>query len=154
MQKPTVYIESTVVSYFTARENMDIIASAHQEITIEWWKKALPKLHPYISQFVIDEIEKGDSDAAIRRISAIKDFEILEVTPQIVTLANTYFSALDIPEKARTDSFHIALAVFHGLDYFVTWNCTHIAAGRVRLIIDKINNDFGTFHPLYVLQKN
>lgn len=31
-----------------------------------------------------------------------------------------------IPAKAATDAFHIAMATVHGMDFLLTWNCTHI----------------------------
>lgn len=32
-----VYIETTVVSYLTARPSRDLIVAAHQQITHDWW---------------------------------------------------------------------------------------------------------------------
>jgi predicted nucleic acid-binding protein len=148
MKKPTVYIESTVISYYTARRSRDIIVAAHQEITLVWWENVLPQLHPFISQIVFDEIERGDKSAADRRLKKVKDFDILEVKQEIVILADEYYKVLDIPQKARNDSFHLAIAVYHGLDYLVTWNCTHIAAGRVRSIIESLNHEKGYMTPV------
>ncbi len=44
--KPSVYVESTVISYYTARPSRDLIVAAHQQITAEWWEQALPQLTP------------------------------------------------------------------------------------------------------------
>lgn len=66
----------------------------------------------------------------------------------VVDLGSKYFSALPIPEKARTDAYHLATAVYHGMDYLVTWNCTHIAAGRVIAVVDQINADLGYATPV------
>jgi hypothetical protein len=41
--KKTVYLETTVVSYYTARPSRDVIVLAHQEITWEWWPAAINK---------------------------------------------------------------------------------------------------------------
>lgn len=38
--KETIYVETTVVSYYTSKPSRDIIVLAHQEITREWWAKA------------------------------------------------------------------------------------------------------------------
>jgi hypothetical protein len=32
-----VYIETTFVSYLTARPNRDVVIAGHQQITHEWW---------------------------------------------------------------------------------------------------------------------
>ena len=37
--KPRVYIETSVVSYLTARSNRDLIVAAHQQITTELWAR-------------------------------------------------------------------------------------------------------------------
>ncbi len=144
----TVYIESTVVSYYVARRTRDLVAAAHQEITSEWWEKALPSLEPYVSQIVFDEVSRGDVEAAQRRLDAIQGFQVLEMTPQIAILADLYFNALEIPDKARNDSYHLALAAYHGMDYLVSWNCTHITAGRVRAIVEALNDEKGYQTPV------
>jgi predicted nucleic acid-binding protein len=148
MAKPTVYIESTIISYYTALRTRDLIIAAHQEITLEWWGSVLPGLDPYISQIVLDEVSRGDMDAAQRRLAAVRDFEVLEMTPHIASLADMYFDALDIPEKARNDSLHLAIAVCHGMDYLVSWNCTHISAGRVRNVVGRIDDEEGFQTPI------
>ncbi len=145
---PTVYIESTVISYYTGRPNRDLIVAAHQELTREWWENILPKCSPFISQFVLDEISRGNQEAVNKRIKAVERIPLLEVVPPIVNLGIEYFNAIGIPDKARTDAFHIAIAVHHGLDYLVTWNCTHIAGGRVRGIVEKINDKHGFVTPI------
>jgi len=139
----TVYVETTVISYYAARRTRDLIAAAHQEITLEWWEKALPLFEPYVSQIVFDEISRGDTEAVQSRLAAVRTFGVLEMTPAVAALADAYFMALEIPDKARNDSYHLALAVYHGMDYLVSWNCTHITAGRVRTIVETINDERG-----------
>ncbi len=56
-------------------------------------------------------------------------------------------SRLKLPAKARPDSYHLALATCHGMDYLVTWNCAHIANARIKRILEEINNERGIRTP-------
>ena len=38
--KPTVYIETSVVSYLTAWPSRDVVVAAYQQITRDWWRNA------------------------------------------------------------------------------------------------------------------
>ncbi len=38
--KPTVYVETSVVSYLMARPSRDLVIAANQAITREWWASA------------------------------------------------------------------------------------------------------------------
>ena len=144
----TVYVESTVISYRAARPSRDLVAAAHQQITVEWWDTILPFLSPFVSQFVLEEISRGDPEAVKRRRQLIRDLPMLDMSPPIADLAAEYFAAIRLPESARVDALHMALAVHHNLDYLVTWNCTHIAGARVRAVVHEINDAHGIATPV------
>ncbi len=91
-----------------------------------------PQVDCFVSPFVIDEAARGDSTFAQKRLDEINDLMILEVHEQIEDLARHYFAALQIPEKAKIDAFHLAVAAWHKMDYVLSWNCKHIASGRVQ----------------------
>jgi predicted nucleic acid-binding protein len=146
--KPTVYIETTVISYLTAKPSRDLLIAAHQQVTHEWWEKALSHLEVFVSSIVLEEILKGDEQAAKLRFERVSSFPLLEVLPEVRDLAESYFSAIEIPEKARGDSYHLALATWHGMDFMVSWNCTHIVSGRVKRIVEEINATYGIRTPI------
>ena len=52
----------------------------------------------------------------------------MEVNDEVQSLAEKYFEAIDLPDKARIDAFHLAIAVWHRTDYLLSWNCKHIAS--------------------------
>ena len=58
--KPRVYIETSVISYYTARPSRDLIVAGHQQITEDWWTRRLPLLDPHVSTIVLEEISQGD----------------------------------------------------------------------------------------------
>ena len=63
--KPTVYLESSVISYFANEMSSNLKVAAEQKITKEWWVKIRPSVEVFISAFVVDEVSKGrPSDVA------------------------------------------------------------------------------------------
>jgi hypothetical protein len=147
MEKKKIYLESSVISYYANRRSHNFIVAAYQEITQEWWGNELPKYNAFISQFVIDEIERGDTNQAENRMKAIANFPLVELTDQVLELAERYLSKLSIPRKSRIDAFHIAASVVNGMDFIVSWNFHHIANVFVKEKIRKINDNLGIFTP-------
>ncbi|HVS81202.1 MAG TPA: hypothetical protein VHE60_05675 [Pyrinomonadaceae bacterium] len=75
--KPSVYIETTIISYLTAKPSRDLIVAAHQQITFEWWASVRQEVECFVSPFVIDEVARGDDEYARKRLEAIADFSVL-----------------------------------------------------------------------------
>ncbi len=73
--KKLVYIETSVISFLTAKPSEDLIVAAYQNITIDWWNNELNKHQCFISDFVIEEISRGDSIASQKRINAVSNFK-------------------------------------------------------------------------------
>ena len=146
--KATVYIESTIVSYLAAKPSRDLIVAAHQQLTTEWWDLVRPQVDSFVSPFVIQEVSAGAEEAANKRIEHIKNIPVLELNQEIQKLAQSYFDSLDIPEKARLDASHLAVAVWHEIDYILSWNCKHIVSGRVKKMLEKINSQLDIRTPV------
>ncbi|MFV1977645.1 MAG: type II toxin-antitoxin system VapC family toxin [Candidatus Scalindua sp.] len=137
--KKKVYIETSVISYYNSRLSRDIITASHQQITQEWWDRQLRLYEIFISEVVFEEISKGDPLVAKRRIDSVKGFSFLEITPETINLSREYYEALMLPDKARLDAVHMALAVYHGMDFLLSWNFLHIVGAKPRAIIEQIN---------------
>ncbi len=146
--KESIYLETTVVSYFTAKISRDIIVLAHQEITQEWWPQAVERFEVFISEIVVEEARLGDIEAEKKRLEVLKNFPHLELTKKVEKMAQVYMEQLEIPEKSTRDAIHIAVAFVHNIDYLVTWNCAHIANAEVIKKLMKINNSFGIHTPI------
>ena len=145
---PTVYIETSIVSYLMARPSRDLIVAGHQQITNEWWHSVRPQVDCFISAFVLEEASRGDEEASQKRMTALTEIAMLEVNDKIRDLAEAYFQAIDMPDKARIDAFHLAIAVWHGMDYLLSWNCKHVASARVRKILAEINEGLSIHTPI------
>ncbi len=146
--KPTVYIETSIPSYLTARPSNDIRATANQNTTIEWWETRKPQFEVFISEFVVTEASRGNPDAAVRRMVAIEGIPELEATEEARTLGKALISEGALPEQAEIDAFHIAVAAVNGIEFFLTWNCTHIANAVIRPQIEIICRDYGYEPPI------
>ncbi|MCL1947107.1 MAG: type II toxin-antitoxin system VapC family toxin [Chitinivibrionia bacterium] len=135
MKKKSVYIETTIPSYATATPSNDSVKLLRQVITRNFWENERHKYDLYISQYVVEECEKGDKDAAKRRIDLIKGIPQLQVTPEVVKLAEEYFEYLSIPQKAKTDCFHLAVCVMNEIDFLTSWNMTHLGTPTYSKIV-------------------
>lgn len=79
--KPRIFIETTVVSYLTARPTRDLIALARQEMTRAWWNRRSALSECVISQLVLDEAAAGDAFAARQRLAAVLAYPLLAGGP-------------------------------------------------------------------------
>jgi hypothetical protein len=129
--KPTVYIETTVVSYLTARPTKDIVRLSHEIITREWWTHVRPNFDLYTSVFTTNEASEGDPGAAAERLRALQDVSLLPTTTDVVMLAKQLERALSLPPRARIDAAHVAIAAVNGIAFLLTWNCRHLANGSL-----------------------
>ena len=148
MEKPAIYIETSVVSYLVARPNRDLIVAAHQQLTVEWWRTQGPNYDLFTSQIVIEEARVGDPDTAEKRLAAIENLPLLEVNEEVVRLAQDLITSHAVPEKAARDGLHIAVACVGGVDYLLTWNCKHIANAKTRSLIEKTCRSAGFATPI------
>lgn len=124
----TVYIETSIIGYLTARSTGDVIFQARQKLTRRWWNDRRASYELFVSQFVINEAAAGDSSAAQERLAVLDSIPLLDASHREVdSLADLLIARHLLPEKARADAQHIAVATVFGVDYLLTWNCRHIA---------------------------
>jgi hypothetical protein len=133
--KQRVYLETTIVSYLTARPSRDLIMAAHQEVTRQWWDGRRHDFEIYVSQLVADEAGRGDQEAANLRLATLSGVTRLQVTDQALALARELVQAQALPQEALEDALHIALTAVHGMDLLLTWNCKHIANAEMAPVI-------------------
>jgi hypothetical protein len=137
--KRKVYLETSVISYLTARPSKTIIGAAHQQITSAWWEKR-NDYELFVSEPVLRECSAGDPNAAQRRLEIVKNIPLLVATEEAYQLADALLKKRIIPAKAAEDGLHIAIATIHAVDYLLTWNCKHIANPELqRKIMDYLD---------------
>ena len=141
--KPRVYLETTIPSYLTAWPSRDLVRAAHQQITRDWWDRRRAEFELHISQVVLRECQAGDATAAAERLKILQDLPLLEQTEEATRLAQALVDRVPLPERAAVDALHVAIAVVHGVDYLLTWNCTHIANATLRDPIESVCRENG-----------
>ena len=80
--KPTVYVETSVVSYLTARPLSDPIVAGQMAATREWWADAPAQFDLYTSALVIAEAAAGDAKAAAERLTALATLPQVPLTDE------------------------------------------------------------------------
>jgi predicted nucleic acid-binding protein len=138
-----LYLETSVVSYLTARPSMNIITAAHQLITTRWWSQRRADFELVLSELVLEEAARGDADAAAKRLEALEGIPVLGVTSDVSDLAWSIVRDQLLPEKAFPDALHIAVASVHAVDYLLTWNCSHIANAELLPRVTKLVEETG-----------
>lgn len=146
--KPRVYLETTIPSYLTAWPSRDLVRAAHQQTTCEWWDQCRGAFELFISQLVLRECQAGDPDEAAQRLEVLRDLPLLELTEEATALAQALREQVPLPERAAADALHIATAVVNGMDYLLTWNCTHIANAVLRSRIEAVCREQGFESPV------
>ena len=78
---PAAYIETSVVSYLTARPSRDVVVAAYQEVTREWWRDAAVRFRLVASELVLAEAGAGDPGAARDRLKVLEGIALLDASP-------------------------------------------------------------------------
>ena len=145
---PAMYVETSVVSYLVARPSNDVRVAAAQVATIDWWESRRPAFDVYASELVNAEASRGDPAAANRRLESIADLPMLDLNEQARELARALLREGAVPSSGEVDAYHIAVAAVHGMEYLLTWNCTHIANAARRPAIEAVCRRHGCEPPI------
>jgi len=144
----SVYIESSVISYFTAKPSRDVVVSARQAITECWWHDHKPKYEIFVSGLVVQEISKGDEKAAQTRLKAIEGIPMLGTSEEALNLAEDLITQGAIPLNSEEDALHIGIAAAAGIDFLLTWNFKHINNAHTKALISSVIEMHGFLSPV------
>src|SRR5881396_2955864 len=114
---PTVYVETTVISYLTAWPSRDVVRLGQQHQTREWWKTRRDRFNVLCSELVEQEASAGDPTAAEERLKVIRTLALLAITPAAQALAADLIAKLHLPTRAYADALHVGIAATNGIDY-------------------------------------
>ncbi len=147
--KKRVYVESSVISYLTARPPRDIVRLARHRITAEWWERR-ERWELCVSPTVLDEVAMGDPEAADRRMDVAKTMVELPASARARELADLLIAREAVPIVAASDAIHLAMAAFYDIPYLATWNQRHLDNLSLRFRIEDIIKSQGLSPALVV----
>lgn len=124
--KPRVYVETSVISYMTARPSSNILLLARQQFTREFWEMRDVDFVAWVSDLVLDEASAGDPMAAAARLSACAGLAMLDINPAVQAFAKELIRSSAVPATEPEDALHLALATIHKMDYIASWNFAHL----------------------------
>jgi|SRR5688572_3930922 len=146
--KPTVYIETTVVSQLTMRPRRDPKVAGQIDDTRRWWSEMRPHFDVFTSEVVRAEAARGDAIAAQARLEAIADVPLVPIGDAVTQIAEAMIARQALPPKAHVDATHIAIAATNGMHYLLTWNCKHLPNATMRARIEEVCRDHGYEPPI------
>jgi len=141
--KKTVYVETSVASYYTGRPSRDLVIAGRQEATRDLWPRLTSEFETYISALVHAEAGRGDAGQAEKRLQAIARFPMLDIDEEARVLAETIIAGKAIPEEYPEDALHVAVAAVNGIQVLVTWNFTHLNNPFTRMMVRQVVQNAG-----------
>ena len=145
---PTLYVETSIVSYLRSRPSGQIVAAARQLLTQRWWAAERSNYELVTSQYVLDEAADGDPALAQRRLELLAGVPLLSIDEAILDVADEILRKAILPPSASVDALHIAMVAHHHVDYLLTWNCTHIANARILPKVFHVLDQAGLARPI------
>ena len=123
----SIFIETTIPSYYVSRPSQNLLQFARQELTREWWDARRHEFDLFTSQLVLDEASEGEPAKATERLELLAGLELLDLNEEVEALAAKLVGSGILPATAIRDASHLAAAGVHGMNFLLTWNCKHIA---------------------------
>jgi hypothetical protein len=148
MDKPTVYIETSIVSYLAARPSRDPVTARNQRLTHEWWNRRRHRYALYTSALTRLEAAGGDPIMSHQRLAMLAGIPAVASPSAAADLARVLRKGIPLPEQASADAEHIALAAVNGMAYLLTWDRKHIANPRLKGRVEAILRFWGYASPL------
>ena len=144
--KPTVYIETTIPSfYYETRKDPE--SQARKSWTEEWWKYHRTRYECFTSLATINELRRGLHPKRQAKVEMVGNLPRLEISDAVQEIVEIYIANTLMPSDQLGDALHLALASYYKIDFLLTWNCVHLANANKQLHIRRINERLRLFTP-------
>src|SRR5688572_26969231 len=117
MDRPTVYIETSIVSYLAAHPSRHPVTARNQQLTHAWWNTRRHDYALFTSQLTWVEAARGDPTMVQQRLALLATIPACAWPRSTMELARMLRAGVPFPEQARADAQHIAVAAMNGFTY-------------------------------------
>jgi hypothetical protein len=145
---PTLYIETSIISYLRQRPSTQVVMAARQLLTHQWWNEERDNYELVTSQYVLDEASAGDPALTAERLQSLDGIPLLPLEPEVAVIAQEIMSRAILPAKASIDALHIAIVAHHRIQFLLMWNCKHIANAKILPRIREVLTELGIPIPI------
>lgn len=124
MRKLKVYLDTSVISYLDQKDAPERMRETHKL----WNDFIKGKYEVCLSQLTLDEVGKCEEPKRNTLYDYISDIDYtkLEITTEVLELAQKIIDMGILKTKSFDDCQHIATAVVHDCDCIISWNFKHI----------------------------
>ncbi len=132
MRPVALYLDSSVFGgYFDVE---------FEEATRQLWREMSQGRFVFVSSVLVDE-EISAAPQRVRDLLAetFDQSTILQITPEVETLAAAYMAQKIVPARFADDAMHVALAVVNGLTLLVSWNFKHLVNYQRETAFNAVN---------------
>ena len=126
-----IYLETSFISLLVANPSRDLVTAANQQSTRDWWRLRRGEFLCVVSSEVVREASQGDPQEARKRLEAMSELSVLQLTAEAERLTRALLATGTLPPRAQTDAAHLAIAAAGKADYLLTWNCRHLANAQM-----------------------
>jgi len=116
---PSIFIETTIPSYYVSRPSRNLLQLARQELTKQWWDGPRSKFVCFTSQLVLDEAGAGEPVKAAERLHLLSGLQLLDLNDEVDALARELIGSGTLPATAIRDASHLAAAGAYGMDFLL-----------------------------------
>ena len=131
--KTKIYLDTSVISALFDERTPERLA-----MTSSLWSK-LSDYEVFISELVVEELERANEHVRDKMFFAIKDFIVLKTSKKAERLAQIYFKQGIFPEKYFDYALHVALASVSQIGILLSWNFTHLVKLKTRRLVSTVN---------------
>ena len=141
------YIETSVPSAHESHRT-DPGSQYRRRVTREWWEQEARQYELVTSDVTLIELRAGSYPGQEDAIALVQNLPRLEVTDEVVAVAEVYVQHHLMPAPVAGDALHLALASVNEVDYLLTWNLRHLANPNKVEHMTVINRRLGLLTPV------